>query len=69
MSNKRPLFLDRLISLRLPAELDDRLRELAADTGLSQSELFRRSLHLLLDGVADFGQPELKIDDANKDEA
>ncbi len=53
--NPGPTIFDRLVSLRLPAELEDRLRELAADTGLSQSELHRRALHTFLDGVAGFG--------------
>lgn len=69
MSNKNPLLYDRLVSLRLPAELDDRLRELAEEQGITPSELHRRSLHLLLSGVAGFGEAEPKTDDANKDEA
>lgn len=65
--NPGPTIFDRLVSLRLPAELEDRLRELAADTGLSQSELHRRALHVLLDGVAGFG--EVKTDEVGKTQA
>lgn len=61
--NKNPLLLDRLISLRLPAELEDKLRELAEEQGITQSELHRRSLAAMLDGIADFGKAERPPDD------
>lgn len=61
--NPSPDLFSRLISLRLPAELDDRLRELAEEQGITPSELHRRSLHAMLSGVADFGKAEPKTDD------
>lgn len=53
--NPSPNIFDRLVSLRLPAELEDKLRRLAEEQGITQSELHRRSLHAFLDGVAGFG--------------
>lgn len=61
--NPGPTIFDRIVSLRLDAATEDALKRLAADTGLSQSELHRRSLHAMLSGVAGFGQPEPKTDD------
>lgn len=54
--NPSPDIFDRLVSLRLPAELEDRLRELAAKQGLTQSELHRRALHAFMHqaGIAGF---------------
>lgn len=61
--NPSPDVFTRITSLRLPAHLDDALRRLAEEQNLSQSELHRRALHLLLDGVAGFGLAEPKTDD------
>lgn len=63
--NPSPNIFDRLVSLRLPAELEDRLRELAAKQGLTQSEVHRRALHAFMDGIAGF---ELAPPSTPKDE-
>lgn len=62
--NPGPTIFDRLVSLRLDAATEDALKRLAADTGLSQSELHRRSLHAMLSGIAGFGEAEPKADEA-----
>ncbi len=53
--NPAPDIFDRLVSLRLPAELEDKLRALAAEQGLTQSEVHRRALHAFMAGIAGFG--------------
>lgn len=56
--NPSPNIFDRLVSLRLPAELEDRLRKLTADQGITQSELHRRTLAVMLKGIAGWGDDE-----------
>lgn len=55
--NPSPNLFDRLVSLRLPAELEDRLRELAAKQGLTQSEVHRRALHVFMQEAIPGWQP------------
>ena len=52
--NPSPLIFDRLVSLRLSAELEDKLRRLAQEKNLTQSELHRQALAAFMAGVPGF---------------
>lgn len=52
--NPSPNIFDRLVSLRLTAELEDKLRRLAEEQNLTQSEVHRRALAAFMAGIPGF---------------